>query len=99
MATDLYGNPINDNDPAPSLGKLQLQGIQLNHELNDPFHDFDLLTTEYPALKDKIQQLRNEGISDENIDYVLKHDIEPHLNFIAKPEWRELDGTRNKKIS
>ena len=65
------------------LGQLQLQGLQLGQQLADPFYGYDYLAGKYPALKDTIQQLRNEGIPDSIIEDVMTNEVEPRLRFVG----------------
>ena len=77
---DFYETQLQQDE---QLGQLQLQGLQLGQQLADPFYGYDYLAGKYPALKDTIQQLRNEGIPDEFIEDVMVNEFEPRLRFLS----------------
>ncbi len=87
---DFYGNNtqnINNNNNAPSIEQLQLQGLELTRRLDDPFdsiNGFDWLINRYPALNNRISKARTAGFSDEEINSAMQN-MERRLNFFGKP--------------
>lgn len=69
-----------------NIAQLQLQGWELNQQLEDTFHNYDPLMDRYPVFQPQIQKMYNEGFTREQISDFFNSEVMPKLNFVATPE-------------
>ena len=82
-----YTNP--QQPPKPQGNTIGMKGYSADFSTFPTdvwWQDFDWLSNRYPALTQRIQQLRAEGINDDIINDVIVKEIEPHLNLISNSD-------------